>query len=1012
MELQKAKCEMVERDEIGKVLNEQALQAGLNRAESQRIGQILKADGLVLLSTVTNDVVSIRLVAVAPGVMVWFADFDTKKGTTVCSKMLATTITSFLPKLAVKKSDALPVSLLQIRPALETAHASILGRDLNRLLQLRLVREPSLFVLERENLLQMDEERRWAGQASEFWAGSYLLEGTVTHDVAQTNQVTLTLLIRPPGPGKEIPGTTIEGKGRSDQLPELVDQIAIRTCAVFGAQRQAPAWDPLTEGRAFYESAMQFTRRPVQRRIALESAMALGYRDIKVAAAYRETLGQSVFGWGMYGTYMYGTYGVEVPNTEQLRQAAMRAAEMLAFCSDYQPPGGFTPAEESQWLYDSVVADTSVWFQVGSFLHQIHKDRRQAELGTLLDQVQVEGCRLGAKVFNEKHREMARQNYRTVWYARVFYGTAAEIERIHRLMFLPKPEAKAAKIGPIRPDAFDPLFETSTTESEIVRQELLKVFLKQLPNRYDATSEDVRVEISTRGSTPHAWKSMAEQYRRATTAQERLQWRRKIQESISRYSGSIPSRLSQDGQREWFQYIELAFRLSPEVPPATSSDADFACRSFCWVIGSPTADNTLVRDWAGPLLFEPYLPLYSEEDIWIVVGAIDECERQRRTEMSSQRLDLAPYRQALLKRSPKIAQMYSQLFQVKHQITLPPGRAAGMFEHVGWVSDPFRWNNKRAWFFWGGSIWALHAETHIVEHVDKLVIRSGVDSSWRLDVTDSYLLMAIVRKRRQREDPDLSELWFRTKTEKEWRQAKFPFRITAVTEVNGRLYAICNIVSTLHAGIVEINPITAQATTVFDVLGKADQNTPEAALLRLDAVSRLLPNRDELLVQCSVSNLCAWSPGAKTWRTISQDIWDTADTEWLAYRSASATFGFELVDISLGSAATNTALPCLVVRRNGETGTDSIPLLASGVPPLRFFKMLHLHNNPASPDRRERDTSIKRRVILTAKSILLPFDAECGFWEIPYADIQKWLTANPLSAVVTNALVTPTPKGK
>jgi hypothetical protein len=50
IELQKAKCEMVERDEIGKVLKEQAFQASFNRTEVQRMGRLLRADGLVLRS--------------------------------------------------------------------------------------------------------------------------------------------------------------------------------------------------------------------------------------------------------------------------------------------------------------------------------------------------------------------------------------------------------------------------------------------------------------------------------------------------------------------------------------------------------------------------------------------------------------------------------------------------------------------------------------------------------------------------------------------------------------------------------------------------------------------------------------------------------------------------------------------------------------------------------------------------------------------------------------------------
>ena len=62
----------------------------------------------------------------------------------------------------------MPVSLLRVRPALGTALAQRAAHDLDHLLQLRLVREPSLFVLERDNLRVMDEEVRWAGEEFGF----------------------------------------------------------------------------------------------------------------------------------------------------------------------------------------------------------------------------------------------------------------------------------------------------------------------------------------------------------------------------------------------------------------------------------------------------------------------------------------------------------------------------------------------------------------------------------------------------------------------------------------------------------------------------------------------------------------------------------------------------------------------------------------------------------------------------------------------------------------------------
>ena len=80
-ELSDLDVELLERDAIDRVLGEQALQAGaMTRDQALRVGQLLKADGLLLMAGGTNDSLTARLVAVDPGVVVWFAEM-TKKPT-------------------------------------------------------------------------------------------------------------------------------------------------------------------------------------------------------------------------------------------------------------------------------------------------------------------------------------------------------------------------------------------------------------------------------------------------------------------------------------------------------------------------------------------------------------------------------------------------------------------------------------------------------------------------------------------------------------------------------------------------------------------------------------------------------------------------------------------------------------------------------------------------------------------------------------------------------------------
>ena len=73
-----------------------------------------------------------------------------------------------------------------------------------------------------------------------------------------------------------------------DKLPQLVDRMVVHLRDVFGTTTAA-AWEPMKEAREFYASSFRLWR-PEEQRVVLETAMALGYRELNVAGAYRDTL--------------------------------------------------------------------------------------------------------------------------------------------------------------------------------------------------------------------------------------------------------------------------------------------------------------------------------------------------------------------------------------------------------------------------------------------------------------------------------------------------------------------------------------------------------------------------------------------------------------------------------------------------------------------------------------------------------------------------------------------------
>ena len=175
----KPHLQVLERAQIGKVYREQRLSAA-NR-DYIKLGQVLGADGLLFLELTTegtNVFLSVRLVAVKPGVVIrnlrtpwplldvpgwarWVADY----------------FTPLLLKLSVSAQDAVPISVVDFHSAVRSTEAQELERQLTVLTIERLTRERMLFVLERRRMDLLSAEKELAGMGeSAFWSGSCLLD--------------------------------------------------------------------------------------------------------------------------------------------------------------------------------------------------------------------------------------------------------------------------------------------------------------------------------------------------------------------------------------------------------------------------------------------------------------------------------------------------------------------------------------------------------------------------------------------------------------------------------------------------------------------------------------------------------------------------------------------------------------------------------------------------------------------------------------------------------------------
>ena len=190
---------LLERNQIGQVLREQhANLAGMRLQDSLQLGHLMKADGLLIITARSAEkIIVARLVAVNPGVIIWSWQFtpampDMTKAISVIEQRMG----GLLPKLMVPRDTATPFSVLNLRCVVATSHAASLEQELTELLIDRLAHEPSIFVMERQQMASLQWEKEFVSvTTNSFWTSRYVIDGTIPQE--GTN-VVVQARLRPP----------------------------------------------------------------------------------------------------------------------------------------------------------------------------------------------------------------------------------------------------------------------------------------------------------------------------------------------------------------------------------------------------------------------------------------------------------------------------------------------------------------------------------------------------------------------------------------------------------------------------------------------------------------------------------------------------------------------------------------------------------------------------------------------------------------------------------------------
>ncbi len=290
---------LLERAQIEKVYREQTL-AGGNR-DYLKLGQLLGADGLLLLETGregTNEWLRIQLVAVKPGVLLSSERYPWPiPNLAPWAGGVSTHLNPLLPKLGVLAKDAVPISVVNLRSAIQSSESRETERQLTLLAIERLSRERRLFVLERRRMQLLTGEKDLNGlDDTAFWDGSYLLDGGVDRNGLAPDTITISARLVPPGGAAPLP---IEAAGNRTNLAEVINHLADGILKALIINRDPAPWEPADEANQFYGEAQWAYRWKLypQAQAAAESAWALGRRTPEAAQllvrAYVESMPDS-----------------------------------------------------------------------------------------------------------------------------------------------------------------------------------------------------------------------------------------------------------------------------------------------------------------------------------------------------------------------------------------------------------------------------------------------------------------------------------------------------------------------------------------------------------------------------------------------------------------------------------------------------------------------------------------------------------------------------------------------
>ena len=242
---------VLERTAIAKVLAEQSLAAaGLSNPNGVRVGQMLKADVVVLLQPEPNldkqQVLRCKVLSVHPGAVLDSMNVPLPvRAPSGLARILDESIARLRPKLLSPRHVVLSVP--KFKSTLRKEDSLTLETTMHGLLVQRLSREPAFLTAERQDIGVLLPEQP---DAPEAMPASILVEGTIEEGLEPGTPLQVHVYVRPKtGAVRELRIT-----GTKEDVPALAEDIARRLVQELG-ETSVTSWEPEKEAAYFAERA-------------------------------------------------------------------------------------------------------------------------------------------------------------------------------------------------------------------------------------------------------------------------------------------------------------------------------------------------------------------------------------------------------------------------------------------------------------------------------------------------------------------------------------------------------------------------------------------------------------------------------------------------------------------------------------------------------------------------------------------------------------------------------------